>query len=357
MRHCLLIKLRSNMEDKEKILENYYFDVNNKAAYRGPKKLYLTLSKKYPGVFSLHYITQWLNKQDSYATSKQVRRKVRTPAVHVSSVDEQFDADLMSVGNLSKENDGIRFLLFVIDIFSRFLWVKPLKDKTAKSVLSAMKEVFKERKPIKLRSDKGGEFNNRWFKEYMKDKHVHYFVTQNAPKANYVERVQRTFRVMMYRMMRQKRNHRYIDDLDKLVKNYNSSPHSGLKGLAPKEVNKNNEVNVWADMYLKKSKPRKSKPAFRFKRGDFVRLSFLKHPFRRAYEQQFTSEVFKIKSRFMKQGIPMYRIIDLKRDPISGAFYESELQKVDKSEDSLWYVEKILKKRKRQGKVQYLIKW
>lgn len=84
--------------------------------------------------------------------------------MRVSSINEQFDVDLMYVGNLSKENDGVKYLLFVIDIFSRYLWVKPLKDKTAKTVLAAIKDIFKIQKCEKLRADKGSEFNNRWLK-------------------------------------------------------------------------------------------------------------------------------------------------------------------------------------------------
>ena len=315
------------------------------------------LNKTYPGEFTKEFITQWLQKQESYATSKQVHRKFKMASVRVSSIGEQYDADLMSVGNLSKENEGVKYLLFVIDIFSRYLWVEPLKDKTAKTVLHAMKKIFREKKPKKLRSDKGSEFNNQWFKKYMKDEGVHYFVTQNTPKANYVERVQRTIRTMMYRLMRKNRSYNYIDDLDEIVKNYNSSPHSSLMGLAPKEITNDNETDLWAHMYLKKSPRIKKVTPFKFNAGDYVRISYLKHPFRKNYEQQFTSEVFKILSRHRKQGIPMYKLTDLKNDHITGSFYNAELQKVDKNQDSLWYIEKILRKKKVGGQLQYLIKW
>ncbi len=88
-----------------------------------------------------------------------------------------------------------------------------------------------------------------------------------------------------------------------------------------------------------------------------VRISFLKEPFRRAYQEQYTTEVFKISSRLLKQGIPMYKLKDLKDDQIKGLFYDAELQKVDKNEDSLWFIEKILKNRRRNKKLQYFVKW
>ncbi len=95
---------------------------------------------------------------------KQVRRKFRTPNVRVTSIDEQFDVDLMSVQNIAKENDGVNFLLCAIDIFSRFLFVEPMKNKTAKSILAAIKKIFQNRKPKTVRTDKGSEFVNRDFK-------------------------------------------------------------------------------------------------------------------------------------------------------------------------------------------------
>lgn len=66
----------------------------------------------------------------------------------MTSIDEQYDADLTSVENLKKYNDGVKFLLFTIDIFSRYLRVKPLHDKSAKTVLNAFKDVFSQRRPL-----------------------------------------------------------------------------------------------------------------------------------------------------------------------------------------------------------------
>lgn len=96
---------------------------------------------------------------------------------------------------------------------------------------------------------------------------------------------------------------------------------------------------------------------FRFKLNDLVRLSHLKHIFRRGYNQQFTGEIFKIAKRFHLQGIPMYKVKDFNQELIEGDFYENHLQKVEKEEDSLWLVEEIIKKRKRKGLTEVLVKF
>ena len=359
------------MDDQEKIkvLEKYYRTVSNPAAFAGPLKLYKVLRKKYPGQFSLPFVNKWLNNQDAYAIQRQVRHRFKTPNVRVSFIDEQFQADLAFVSNLSKENDGINYLLFNIDVFSKYLWVKPLQNKMASSIIQAMTEIFKERKCQKLQTDRGSEFVNRWFKKFMKDEGVYFFTTNNVPKASVVERCQRTFKGVMYRMMRQKRSYRYIDDLDELVANYNATPHRTLNYLAPKDINKDNEADVWAYMFLKKSKSKKAstsktskyrpkyKPKIHFKKGQLVRVSYQKRPFVKSYMDQFSIEVYRIVSVRLQQGIPRYKLEDLKGESIDGLFYNSELMPVDKDTSSLWYIEKILKKRKRNGQQEYFVKW
>ena len=344
---------------KQLLLEKYYFSVKHPASFSSVQKLYRVLQKKYPGKFSKPYLQKWLNGIDAYSVQKQVRHKFKTAQVRVTSIDSQFEADLSYVGNIAKENDNIHYLLFVLDVFSRFLWVRPLVDKTAKSVLAGFKTVFAERKPIRLRLDKGSEFINRSVKQFMKESNVYMFTTQNVPKANYLERVQRTFKTLLWRYLRYKRNFRYIDDLQHLVANYNKTPHRSLNYTAPKDVTKRNEADLWAYMYLRKSKKDKNKrkTSFRFKVGDLVRISYMKHPFRRSYQQQYTGEVFKIAKRFRIQGIPIYKLKDWNNDPITGNFYSAELNAVSMDSENLFLIEKVLKRRKRAGKTELYVKW
>ena len=346
------------LKDKEELLQKYYYDARNPGAFAGPQKLFRVLNRQYPGVFSLPFLKAWLNDQDAYSLQKPVRHRFKTPQVRVSGINEQWDIDLLSMANLAKENDGVQFLLCVLDVFSRKAWVKPLKNKTAKAVLDAMKEILRDTVPEKIRSDKGSEFANRWFKTFVKDKGIYFFTTSNPAKAGYVERFQKTLKTALYRMLRHKRTYRYIDNLDDIVANYNATPHRSLGGLTPNAVTKDNEADVWAHLYLKTPKhARKQRPTFLYRIGDMVRISFTKQPFRRAYQEQYTTEVFKVSGRFLKQGFPMYKLKDIKGRVIGGNFYQVELQKVRKDESSMWFIETVLKKRRRNKKVQYYVKW
>lgn len=356
-------------QEKSDFLKKYYYDISNPAAYTTPGKLYQALkpNKKYK--ISKYFITKWLRQQDAYTLQRQVRRPKKTPNIRVSGLNVQWSMDLMDVQNLSKENDGVRFLLILIDSFSKYLRIVALKQKTAREVLNGIQNVFESGAKCKtLRSDRGSEFRNKLLQNYLQRTGVRLFFANQASKASIAERVIRTIRGRLYRYFQRNRTYRYIDVLLDIVSNYNSTPHRSLGGIAPKDVTKNNEADVWAVLYLKKTttigKPHKTKfkkyqrtLKYRFKLNDLVRLSHLKHLFRRGYNQQFTGEVFKIAKRFHLQGIPMYKVKDFNEELIEGDFYENDLQKVDKNEDSLWLVEKIIKKRKRKGKTEFLVKF
>jgi hypothetical protein len=102
---------------------------------------------------------------------------------------------------------------------------------------------------------------------------------------------------------------------------------------------------------------KRSKRVFKYKIGDEVHISQLKHSFQRDYQQKWTDEYFKVSKRYPRDGIPMYKIKDLADDPIEGTFYESELQRVMKTRDILYRVEKVLRKRKRGKTKEVYVKW
>ena len=92
---------------------------------------------------------------------KPIRRKFKKRRVLVNGIDKIWAADLVDMQSFSKFNRGVKYLLAVIDVFSKYGWLIPLKDKTGKSVASALKTIFEERKPEKMWVDKCKEFYNK----------------------------------------------------------------------------------------------------------------------------------------------------------------------------------------------------
>ena len=250
-----------------------------------------------------------------------------------------------------------------------------MKNKSHQNIIDSLKSVFqKGRKPHTLRTDKGSEFKNCWVKTYLKREGINVIYTQNETKANYAERVIRTMKNLMYRYFMKNKTYRFLNVLQDLVKSYNNRPHRSLGGNAPVTVNHANADEIRLDAYLsgkpksthkktndnllklKKTAKKRLKPLFKLKVGDTVRISQLKHPFQRDYQQKWTEEFFKVSKRFKRGQIPVYKVQDLADDPIEGTFYESELQKV-KSEDVAYRVEKILKMRRRGKIKEVFVKW
>ena len=339
-------------------LNTNYFDPSHPGGFAGPYKLYHIL-KGIGKPTTYNNIKKWLQKQDAFTLLQPVKYKFKRRRIITQGIDDLWDMDLADVSNLAQHNNDVHFLLVVIDVFSRYLWVEPLQNKRHETVLQAFTNIFDktDRRPKLLRSDKGKEFTNRWVKQFFRKHDIHAYTTKNETKANYAERAIRTLKGLMYRYFLHNQTYKYTDVLQQLVSNYNQRPHTSLKGLSPTKINKSNEAKVWKRMYVDILKfPKKPKP-YKFKVKDHVRISHLKYVFQRDYQEKWTDEVFIITHRCRKEGINLYTVKDFLDEPIDGHFYESELQQVIKDQDSLFKVEKVLKTRKRQGQTEYFVKW
>jgi hypothetical protein len=137
--------------------------------------------------------------------------------------------------------------------------------------------------------------------------------------------------------------------LDDLIRSYNASFHRSI-GMAPIDVTTENEDLVSRRLY-----PEKPVPQWKYAIGDKVRISKYKHIFQKGYLRNWTDEIFTIVERYPTHPVT-YGLRDLAGEDIKGKFYEPELQKVIKTDD-VYEVEKVLKTRKRNGNVEYYVKW
>ena len=199
------------MTDWEDYLSSIYFDPKHPASFAGPSKLYHELKKDGRFNVGLSKIKQWVQNQDVYSLHRPLRRKFVRNRV-VSGIDEQWDVDLMDMASLSKQNNGVEYILLAIDIFSRYVFVQPLQSKNNSEVIKAFKNILKEgRKPKLIHSDKGSEFTGSTVEKFFKQSGIHHFVTQNEAKANYAERAIKTVKNSIYRYITHAQKHMYID--------------------------------------------------------------------------------------------------------------------------------------------------
>ena len=305
---------------------------------------------------SRQQIRTWLRQQESYSLHKPVRHSFdRTPIV-VAGIDDQWSADLMDMTKFAKSNNGYAYVLLVIDTFSKYAWLRPLKNKQGHSVAVAFKDIFKgDRKPNRLRTDKGQEFRAKPVKSLMASNGVQQMFAQNEKKASISERAIKTIKAKIYRFLTHKNSHKYIDNLRDFADSYNQSIHRTID-MAPNAVTTENEDDVRLATYFSRKLNQGRKP-FKFKPGDRVRITHLRKVFSREYDQHWSGEVFTIAKRFRRGGVPIYRIKDYDGEDITGSFYQQELQKLDLKDNELFKIEPILKTKGSGVNKQYFVKW
>ena len=345
------------MRKWERVLNEIYFNPKHPSAFAGPVKVYNTLKKENVRV-TLSQVKEWVQNQDAYSLLRPVRYRFQRQRIVTSGLDDMWDADLAEVANSAEHNGGIKYWLVVIDVFSRHLWLITTKSKSQKDMIAAFETLLESttRRPQVIRTDNGKEFVNGGVRRLFSAAVVKHFTSRNEPKANYAERVIRTLKGMVYRYCMHNQTYTYHTVLQDLVKNYNHRPHTSLSGRAPADINRANEAIVWKEMYVDTVIKQRKKP-FCFKVGDTVRISHARYTFQRDYHQKWTQELFVVVERRRKGIHRLYKLVDQLQDAVDGLFYETELQKVQKPDDALYYVEKVLKRRKRQGQNEALVKW
>ena len=181
----------------------------------------------------------------------------------------------------------------VIDVFSKYGWIRPLKDKKGETVTEAFKSIFKEgRKPQYLWTDEGKEFYNKHLKELLDKHNITLYSTENEEKSSVVERWNRTMKNKMWKMFTANNNTVYYDKLDGLVNEYNNTKHSSMKMTPAEASNKKNQAAVYFNLYGN-LKPSATKP--KYKLGDKVRISKYKRAvFGKGYTPNWTEEIFTV---------------------------------------------------------------
>ena len=341
----------------EDYLANIYYDPNHPGAYGGVEKLYRAVRKEGKFVIGRTKIRNWLLKQEDYAVHRETRSKFKRRRVVAPFVDYQWDVDTANMTFYKKENDGYAFFVLAIDILSKFIWTVPLRTTTGQEMVLALKRMFAAgRKPTHLRSDQGMEFVNRNVKALLKKEGV----THNVVKASYAERAIKTIKSRLVRYMTHKQTHRWIDILPKVTESYNQTYHRSIK-RSPQSVKPKDSVELWKRQYdtipMSNSNRRhvSAVPKFKYKVGDLVRVSFLRRPFQREYDERWSRELFVVNQRFMSDNIPQYCLKDYAGELVSGTFYSNQLKKAH--EQTNYLVEKVLRRRTRRGQKELLVRW
>ena len=281
---------------------------------------------------------------------KPVRKNFPKRYVFVRHVDDTWGADLVDMKSLAKQNNGNKYILMVIDVFSKYGWAVPIKFKSATAVKDALESILKNATPKKIWADKGTEFYNQKVRQLLNKHNIQLYSTENEEKCSVIERWNRTIKTQLWKYFTANGTHKYIDILQPLIDKYNTTKHRSI-GCTPLDARKSsNYQQVFKNLYFKKVQQRGTP---KFKVGDKVRLAIQKNKFEKAYIINWTDRVYTIKE--VKNTIPVtYTVEDERGLQHKGTFYDQELQI---NTDERFRVEKVLKYKTDKGKRYGLVKW
>ena len=225
------------------------------------------------------------NEQLAEELHKLIIRKI-LKILYSTFKDKIWAADLADMQLISKFNKGFKFLC-AIDIYSKYAWVVPLKDKKGVSIVNGFQSILKKsnRKPNKIWVDKGSEFYNRSMKSWLEKNDIEMYSTHNEGKSVVAERFIRTIKKKIYKYMTSISKNVYIDKLDDIVHKYNNKKHRAIK-MKPIDVKDNTYIDFSKEVNDNDPK---------FKVGDHVRISKYKNIFAKRYTPNWSEEVFVIK--------------------------------------------------------------
>lgn len=296
---------------------------------------------------------------------KPVRKVKERRRVRVNEKDEIWAMDLVDMNEWKDSNNGEKYMLTVVDVFTRYAWARPMSSKNATDTFAAFISIVDSsgRKPKKLWVDQGKEFYNATFKQWMKANGAVMYSTFGESKSVIVERFNRTLKTRMWRYFTEANTRRWVDVLPRLISEYNSQKHSTLK-MSPESAGL---MAHQKKIYLIHNPPLErengaymggEKRVPKWKIGDVVRVSRIKGIFEKGYLPGWSREIFTI----VETQVPFdvsepvtYKLQDRNGEVLQGSFYDAELGPVKYPD--VFLVEKVLKTKMVKGKKQLLAKF
>ena len=224
--------------------------------------------------------------------SKAPKKNYITNKTDVYHIDDIWFLDILDLKDYGPENNrGYRYVLVVINNFSKFGWTIPLKNKNAQTIKDSFGNILisSKRKPNLIESDRGKEFNNNFFQDFQNKSKIKLFSRNSSYGAVFAEKFNRTIRDLLERPVFENGDGIWIDNLSTITKQYNNRIHSSNK-LTPIQASLNkNEGYVYK---ISKDKLKKITPKFQI--NDLVRTGDLKKTFSKSDTTNWSYKLYEI---------------------------------------------------------------
>ena len=317
-------------------------------SYGGKYRLYEYFGKR--------KVNDIISKSDIYTRFKQHRKPRKYSPVYVYSRRELFQSDVVFFTNkdMVEANNGFRYLFTTIDVFTKMVWVYPLKVNNCQNIMACFKDILEKcgDKPKRLNTDRGSEMICKQFRTFLKGKNIHHYLAYSLRKCPVVERFNLTIQQLLYKIMAKNNSLEWVKFIDQAMKIYLNRNHRTI-GMSPIEGDKKENEEVLRQRYLEryiKSNLKRRDPKFSV--GDTVRIWGERGQFHRGYMEDFTKEFFIISKVLKNLPFPRYIIKEYNGDEVVGAFFEDELVKYNPGD---MYQVQVLKQRKSKRGLEYLV--
>ena len=241
--------------------------------------------------------------------SKPPKKYYPTNKTDIYYIDDIWSLDILDLKNYGpKNNRGYRYVLVIIDNFSKFGWTSPLKNKNAQTIKDSFENILtnSKRKPNLIETDRGKEFYNNIFQDFLNKNNIKLYSRNSSYGAVFAERFNRTIRDLLKKIVFEQGDANWIDILPTITEQYNNRRHTSTK-LSPKDAFlKKNEGYVYKNLLDKR---KKVKPKYEI--GDLVRTADLKKTFSKGDTTNWSYKMYKI-TEIINDTIPSYKIDNLK---------------------------------------------
>ena len=255
--------------------------------------------------------------------SKPPKKNYFTNKTDVYHIDDIWSLDVLDLKDYGPENNrGYRYVLVTIDNFSKYGWAIPLKNKNAQTIKDSFENILisSKRKPNLVESDRGKEFYNNIFQDFLNKNNIKLYSRNSSYGAVFAERFNRTIRDLLKKIVFEQGDAKWIDILPTITEQYNNRRHTSTK-LSPKDVSlRKNEGYVYKNLLDKR---KKIKPKFQI--NDLVRTADLKKTFSKGDTTNWSYKLYKI-TEIINDTIPSYKI-----DNLEERYNQSLLKKTELS--------------------------
>lgn len=319
------------VDDIQKTLKEIYNDPLT--GYKGINTFYDYVKDKYIGI-KRSDIIDFLKSTSSHTMNRQFRKRISKPIISKRPY-ERLQMDITELKKLSRSNKGIKYFFIIIDHYSKYVWLYPMKKKSETyNNIKQFIDNHKNKNISIIQSDNGLEFKDNKLKKLFKENKInHIFSSTYKPQTNgLVERFNRTIKSKIYQHLTHTNGKKYIDILQDLVDNYNDTKHSTTK-YKPKDLIKNERKKATeAIQENAKDMIKNNPPREKIKKGDIVKINIntfdnvrknkLKN---KGYVPQYTATNYKV----IQNNFGWKKLKNLSNDEvINKRYFDNDLIKV-----------------------------